>query len=262
MSEFPGRRIVPAGDSFDWYMNPEGHAYSDSTEPAPTCPGLVTVAGQYDGSHAVYPGLLTRFSLADIVLFHPDVTDTMLAPYLVGAQRLIKQLPADMSISAECAQRTAQLLSSTDPISLDACSNLRHWLTRFSEGSRLPVKSDTVAIGLGRLLVSKTACYVLLPMGLTASGYATLCRLVEELLMIAVLFDDKRPHASACARRLAAELIGFGRDMYGISLCEGIEVSLLAHLVRRAEAPHAPPELPAMMERVAAEVNRMESASR
>ncbi len=262
MSKFPGRKIVPAGDSFDWYMNPEGHEYSDSTEPVSTSPGLVGVAGQYDGTHVVYRDLPTRFSLADIVLFHPDVTDTILAPYLAGAQQLIKQLPADTSISAECAQRTAQLLSSTGRIPLDACPNLRHWLTKSSEGSRLSIKSDTVAIGLGRLLVSKSACYVLLPMGLTASGYATLCRLVEELLMIAVLFDDKRPHASTCARRLAAELIDLGRDVYDVTLWEGIEVSLLAHLVRRTEAPHAPPELPAMMERVAAEVNRMESARR
>lgn len=260
MSKFPGRRIVPAGTRFDWYMNPEGYAYSQATERIrANNEGIVPAYAHYNNIHAVYTSLPTRFSLADIVLFHPEVTDTVLAPYLAAVRRLIEQLPADVSISNECSQRKEQLLSSIAPLSLDQCPNLRLWHSTTSDHGSFPVKAQTVAIGIGRLLVHKSACYVLLPMGQTASGFSTLCRLIEELLMIAVLFVDKRPQASRCTRRLAADLIDFGRDSYGLVLWGGIKESLLAHVARRAEAPHAPQEIPMMMEQVAAVVNQMES---
>lgn len=122
----------------------------------------------------------------------------------------------------------------------------------------LTVAEKTVAIGIGRVILHGSTCYSLLPVCSTAPGYATLCRLIEEILMISTLFRYKRPQAAVCAQDLALALLKMGTERYGLSIWPGIKVSLLAHLARRSSAPMSPRELPHMMEEVANQISKLE----
>ena len=241
-------------------MNPEGRDYNIPTQSIASVRNLIPVQGYYDGQHAVYKSIPQRFSLADIVLFHPDVNDTITIPYLDGIYELIGQLPSGESISSECSERVVQL-SSCASFNCDQFSNLKCWITDFS-GDNMPDFSErTVAIGIGRIILHGATCYSLLPMCSAASGYATLCRLIEELLMIAVLFKKKRPQASACSHNIALHLLKTGTEQYGSHVWPGVKISLLAHLDRRRSAPMAPQELPNMMEEVANQIVKLEALS-
>ncbi|MDK8536853.1 hypothetical protein [Corynebacterium propinquum] len=260
MSNFPGRKIIPNGKNFDWYMNPEGCMYNVPTQPLPSTQNLIPVQGYYDGKHAVYRSIPRRFSLADILLFHPDTSSSITFPYLEGIHQLIEQLPRGESISNECSERVVEL-SSFDSLKTDQFSNLRCWMTEYSEGNVLAIDEKTVAIGIGRFILHGSACYVLLPTCSTASRYATLCRLIEELLMISVLFEDKRAQAANCAYEMATHFLEKGTEQYGSIIWPGIKISLLGHLARRSAAPMAPPELPHMMEAVAKQISKLEDIS-
>lgn len=260
MSSFPGRRIVKKRNGFDWYMNPEGCAYQIPTQAIVSTQNLIAVKGHYDGRHAVYQHLPQRFSLADILLFHPDTTSSLVTPYFDGISRLLRQLPSGVSISSECSERVIQLLTQEGYLTSEY-STMHRWIKDYSGYCSLSVEEKTVAIGIGRIILDGDTCYSLLPICSTASGYATLCRLIEELLMIAVLFEEKRPKAANCSRQLALRLFKIGTEQYGTKILPGLRVSLLAHLSRRGAAPMAPMELPKMMEQVAKEIEQLESIS-
>ncbi|WP_374071660.1 hypothetical protein [Corynebacterium belfantii] len=258
MSSFPGRRIVPNGDGFDWYMNPEGCAYKVPTQPVVATQNLIPVQGRYDGRHTVYRHIPQRFSLADVLLFHPDTTTTITTPYFDGISQLLRQLPDGESISSECSERVAQL-SAHEIFDTNQFPIMQSWINDHSGDNLLSVDEKTVAIGIGRVILNGSTTYSLLPMCSTASGYATLCRLIEELLMIAVLFEQKRTKAAICSRELALRLFRIGKEQYGANILPGIRISLLAHLARRSAAPMAPRELPIMMEQVAKQIEKLKA---
>lgn len=191
------------------------------------------------------------------MLFHPDVTDQLLAPYEYAIHSLINQLPDNTALSAESGHMLVQLERNAKAVTFKQHPNLKA-VQKELAAQELEFSSESVAHGLGRILIHQTMCYTLTPFGRLASGLATLSRLSEELLMIAVLFSEKRPVASSCAQRMAVRLIRYGQDRYGNDFWVGLKVSLLAHLMRRAEAPHAPSSLPLMMESVAAGLHELE----
>lgn len=254
MSSFPGRKIIAESEGFDWYMNPEGLAYKEYCTPLNIeSPKIIGISGDYDGKHSIYRNIPARFSLADIILFHPKIDSKIINPYKIGILELIKILPCGLSLSAESYHRASKLLDEKN-YNLTLPSLLTRYLEKVVDSKPQDISEGSVAIGLGRILSYKSYCYILSPMGNTSSGYSTISRIIEELLMISTLFEVKKPESSKVSRDLALELIDFGLSHFGPYLWNGIKISLLAHLVRRSEAPYSPDSLPEMMETVAKKI--------
>lgn len=250
MSRFPGRRIVRNGRSYDWYLAPEGHGHTALQPPYTRTCSVPVRTGEFDGTHAVYRSVPVRHGLTDVLLFHPDVDDAVLAPYRAAAT-LARSTGADGAAwSHDTAERLPAfraLVAAIGPAEHPHLAEVADQL----EPLEPAVRRGSVAIGPDRVLTHAGHAMVLRPLGANASGGATLARLAEGILMTVTPYRERRPRAARAGARLADDLIAEGERRYGAAFADCLLGALAAHVTRRLTTPGAVPGLPSVLDRVA-----------
>lgn len=253
MHSFRGRRISQNGETYDWYMNPEGKAFRNANTEKVYKTNSAIRQGFYNGEYAVYQNVPVGYSLADELLFHPEVDHHLIDRYQLALNFSMISAVDSSTWSAECDLRVMQFLKNQSTLKTYQHSALFFMQKKLETTPHL-VEYGSVAVGIGRILMFNNKAVLLAPFGNTPSKCANLARIAEETQMIATLFKEKRPQAAKVASIIASNFLSLGTQMYPKTFNHCLFASLAAHIVRRMQAPHVPPEFVGMMNQVATDI--------